>query len=197
VYGKRRRWLSSSPLFQLSSSGVPARQSRSRGVAFTLIELLVVLALIGALIAISLNIASVAQRQASSQQARAELAVLRTALASYHRHFGDYPPLPDASGLWSALHGRLSPSGATAAFRSFVDAGALRARSGDSAAGEDEFIDPWGQAYRYRYFGPASQHRGYALYSIGPDGRDAPPSSEGVIDFTHAHNRDNVYSDRD
>ena len=72
-----------------------ACQARTRGRplrAFTLIELLVVIAIIGILAALVLGAGNVATKWKKRSRVQAELAQLVTALDSFHKKHGNYPP---------------------------------------------------------------------------------------------------------
>lgn len=60
--------------------------------AFTLVELLAVVVVIAVLAAIALGVAGYVQKRMMTQTARAQLAVLETALDNYKADFGYYPP---------------------------------------------------------------------------------------------------------
>jgi len=70
--------------------------------AFTLIELLIVIAIIGILSAISLGVVKGVKERAGINRAKAELAILSTALDAYKRQYGDYPQAGQSAGSDSA-----------------------------------------------------------------------------------------------
>lgn len=154
---------------------------------FTLIELLVVIAVVGVLAALTLSISSGARERAARERARAELAVLATALERYRTDYGAYPQISgDPASLWQALSGRLSPSGAPDNRRPFATLSGLTL----DEAGE-YLIDPWGAAYHYQFF-RSGVRSGFRLYSPGPDGRHLPPDTSGIINENADENLDNI-----
>jgi len=72
----------------------PSMDSR----AFTLIELLTVISIIAILATISLGIVRGVNQRAGISRAKAELAVLASALDAYKRQYGDYPQAGKSAG---------------------------------------------------------------------------------------------------
>src|SRR4051812_40222888 len=72
-----------------------ARPPASRTSAFTLIELLAVVAIMAILSGIAIGTIQGMQSRAAAGRAKAELAVIATALEEFKRTYGDYPQLGD------------------------------------------------------------------------------------------------------
>jgi prepilin-type N-terminal cleavage/methylation domain-containing protein len=72
-----------------------ARPPASRTSGFTLIELLAVIAIIAILSGIAIGTIQGMQSRAAAGRAKAELAVMATALEEFKRTYGDYPQLGD------------------------------------------------------------------------------------------------------
>jgi type II secretion system protein G len=179
---------------RLSTSQRYFRRRRVRS-AFTLIELLAVIAIIAILAAIGLKIASGVREGAARDTARAQLAVLQGALEDYKRVFKAYPSADSGGALLRALTGQAGPDGAALNRRPFVSLTGLTLRDENQDAVGNVMIDPWDSAYVYRVFGSGNR-QGFYLYSVGPDGADTPPGSDGVLDLSAASNLDNVYAHR-
>jgi len=127
-----------------------ARQrGKSAEKGFTLIELLIVMIILGLLAA--LVAPKMFQKVGSSKQkaAKAQIAMLGTALDAYRLDVGKYPTAQE--GLE-----------------------ALRKNPGHDTwdgpyLSKDIPLDPWGKQYVYRYPG---EHGDYDLYSMGADGQE-------------------------
>lgn len=126
----------------------------ARTAAFTLLEILVTLAIIGLLAGLAISNSDKIFGQ--SQEAVARIFVrdsLKTSLTRYRIDLGDYPST--AEGL-----------------NALMSAPAARAERWRGpyaeAPGGKLPLDPWGEAYRYRYPGVKNKG-GYDLYSSGPD----------------------------
>ena len=166
---------------------------RSRG--FSLIELLVVVVIVGVLASITIGVSAGASRRAAMSRARTELATLNAALEEYRRVFRRYPAQATSNGLFRALVGPTNPMGTPVDRRAFVTLQGLATATGDHSLAGNAFVDPWDQPYRYAPI--AGDHRsGFVLYSIGEDGLDAPPTTDGVIDTDAPANFDNIYAGR-
>ena len=109
---------------------------------FTLIELLAVMLIIGVLMGMIVGIIAYAHRANLEARAKADIEKIRTALADYRMDEGVYPA---EAGWTNALRPRVP-----------LDV---------------DFIDPWGNVYRYFYDGSAT----FRLYSLGEDGEESPP----------------------
>lgn len=156
---------------------------------FTLIEVLVVIAVVAILAAITLGISSGARDKAAQDRARSELAVLSTALERYRAVYGAYPQVEqNDTTLYQALSGPRTPTGATDDRAPFITLAGLVL-----SEGEDAIVDPWGQPYEYVPF-TNGVRRGFRLYSIGRDGKDAPPTGSGLLDESADENLDNIYA---
>jgi len=165
---------------------------------FTLLELLAVICILTVLASLVVGLGRRAGESARAARARTELAILSAALEEYQRICGDYPQTDDGDQLLQSLLGRRGPRNEALTIRSLIEparfatSGALDPMANSSAV----LIDPWGQAYRYRYKvrTPWENFR-YVLYSIGPDGRDsATLLSGGFADPAPAENADNLYA---
>jgi prepilin-type N-terminal cleavage/methylation domain-containing protein len=194
----------SSPAFALPRRRPAHSQGATR--AFTLIELLMVIALIGILAAITLSAVRGVKERASIGQAKAELAVLATALESYKRQYGDYPQIQDAEGdparLYESLLGQRGPGNnlLTTGRKVFIEVGKLSLAAEDPEDSDNYLVDPWGHAYRYIYYSRTNTtanitQRGYVLYSSGPDGEHTLPT-DGQVDDDAEGNADNLYANR-
>ena len=129
-----------------------ARRRLPRG--FTLLEILVTLAIIGLLAGLAISNSDKIFGQ--SQEAVARIFVrdsLKTALTRYRIDLGDYPSTAEG------LNALVSPP-ANKADR-------WRGPYAEAPGGRLP-LDPWGEAYRYRF--PGTKNKGgYDLYSVGPD----------------------------
>lgn len=130
------------------------RRVASRQRAFTLLEILVVLAIIGLLV--GLVVSNTDRIFGQSQEAVARIFVrdsMKTPLIRYRIDLGDYPSTSEGLGVLLA-----APGGQPEKWRGpYVE-----------AAGGQTPLDPWGQAYEYRYPG-VKNTASYDLYSKGPD----------------------------
>ena len=136
-------------------------QSRS---AFTLLEILVTLAIIGLLAGLAISNSDKIFGQ--SQEAVAKIFVrdsLKTSLTRYRIDLGDYPSTSEGLGALLA-----APSNKAERWR-----GPYAETPGGKLP-----VDPWGEAYRYRY--PGTKSKGsYDLYSVGPDHADGTEDDIG------------------
>lgn len=121
---------------------------------FTVIEILVVLALVAMLF--GLVVTNVGDAFDKGREDVARIFVrdsLKTPLVRYRIDLGDYPSTGEGLGVLLA-----APNGAAEKWRGpYMD-----------VAGGKMPVDPWGQAYQYRYPG-VKNPGGYDLYSKGPD----------------------------
>ena len=174
---------------------------------FTLLELLTVIAIIGILAGIVVGLGRRAAESGKVSRARAELAVIGTALESYKRIFGDYPQTDDEARLLQSLIGKMAPKGESMTGRPLLETAKFaEAVLTAPTVSVDPFtnasavlLDPWGQPYVYVYKVPVAgwANSSYVLYSIGSDGRDVPALLPGGLpDTTPADNTDNIYANR-
>jgi prepilin-type N-terminal cleavage/methylation domain-containing protein len=203
------------------------KASRSdRQAGFTLIELLMVIAVILILAGITFGISRGVQNAQARAQAKAELAVIAQALEQFKSRYGDYPwaagnpGAVDENGeqLFKALGGYMTfdTSGADPSFgqkasaeipatgpKSFIDATKISLNNSSLPTNPTiipdgfRFIDPWGNAYVYRYKSGKSdgwERFGYILYSIGSDGAaGATIPASGEIPEKDDASLDNIY----
>jgi general secretion pathway protein G len=138
-------------------SSVSPAARRSRQTAFTLLEILVVLAIMGLLV--GLAVTKVGGIFSGKQEDVARLFVqssLKTPLTAYRLDLGDYPTT--AEGIGALL---TAPASRADRWRGpYIEAPGGRAP-----------VDPWGDAYVYRY--PGVKNKGsYDLFSKGPDHKE-------------------------
>lgn len=184
-----------------------SRRSLDEG-GFTLIELLAVLAIVAILTSIVLGSGRRSSETGKIARARAELAALSAALESYKFQHGDYPRTAENATLVQSLIGKLGPAGAplASAGRAEIETAKLTfALATNFAVPIDPFanaaafvVDPWGQPYRYAYKSATPwTNPSFVLYSIGPDGADAPALlAGGFADPTAPANADNLHANR-
>jgi general secretion pathway protein G len=129
---------------------------RSQTQAFTLIELLLVLVILAVLAAVVVPKFTTRTEQARITAAKTQISTFKTALGMFELDNGRYPSSED--GL-RALVRRPEWAKPENWKSSYLE------NKGDVP------LDPWGNAYVYRY--PSSNDpTGYDLYSLGPDGRE-------------------------
>lgn len=143
---------------------------RARG--FTLIELLAVIAIIGILAAMTLGITSFVKASQAKTKASSEINMMSLKLEEFKARNGEYPiPESDSEAdaeatLFNALTGRWVyktingvrtwdkslASGTGENLHPFLEAGLVGTEANfDTSKKATKFIDPWGNAYRYRY----------------------------------------------
>jgi general secretion pathway protein G len=131
---------------------------------FTLLEILLALALLGLLAGVLIT--NTGGIFGQGQEAAARIFVrdsLKTALTRYRLDLGDYPSTTE--GLNALV---VAPANKADRWRGpYVD-----------APGGKIPLDPWGEAYRYRYPGTKNKN-GYDLYSTGPDKADGTEDDIG------------------
>jgi general secretion pathway protein G len=116
-----------------------------------MLEILVVLAILGLLIGVLLT--NVGGNLSRGQEDAARIFVattMKAPLTAYRIDFGDYPST--AEGLQALI---APPPGKENRWRGYVEGDRLP-------------LDPWGEAYVYRYPGTRNP-RSYDLFSKGPD----------------------------
>ena len=142
----------------MNSSLSVFRRSRFQG--FSLVEMLIVIALI-AIIA-TLVIGNLDVIFGENQEKSAKIFVdqsIKTPLMAYRTSIGGYPSTSE--GLQALSN---APQGKESRWKGpYIDKLPL---------------DPWGNAYHYRYPGTHNT-RGYDVWSSGPDGQDGTPDDIG------------------
>jgi prepilin-type N-terminal cleavage/methylation domain-containing protein len=175
--------------------------------AFTLLELLAVITMVAILAGIVLGVGRRESEAGKAARAKAELAVLSVALENYRRSHGDYPRTDDEARLLQSLIGRRGPRDAIVNGRSLLEtARFVLARPASPDTPTDPFsengavvLDPWSRPYVYVYKVPAGgwTNSGFILYSLGPDGKDAPALLPGgFVDPAPRENADNIHANR-
>ena len=146
---------------------------------FTLIEILLVIAVIGILSTLMFSLFKAARNGNNKAKARGEIQGLSMACEVYRKTYGDYPCGSGASGtlfrkdFYDQLVGskriysvNLSaggnavqllnytdtklPGGSNRKMKPFLSDGIVTSNK-DNLLGQEEFRDPWGNAYEYRY----------------------------------------------
>ena len=144
---------------------------------FTLVELLVVIVVLGILATITVKIATNVGDSTSEARARADLAVLSTALERYKMKNSDYPHKADNNEVLNALMGFTDPNGKKLRKkkRSFIDTSTLvftdnwvEQEDISSVPTSIKILDPWDNPYEYEY--DRNEDIAYNLYSKGADG---------------------------
>lgn len=132
---------------------------------FTLIEIMLVVVIIGILAAFMVPRFAGKQEKAKIAKAKAEIAVLATALDSFHMDVGRYPTSEE--GLASLM---TRPSGIGTDVQ------------WDGPYVRELLADPWNHAYQYRCPGEIAVD--YDISSFGPDGQEG-----GEDDIYNVQNR--------
>jgi general secretion pathway protein G len=125
------------------------RQARK---AFTLIELLLVMVILVVLAAVVVPKFAGRSEQARIAAATTDVSAIDQAMEIFEQDAGRYPS--NEEGLSSLVQ---QPGNVRAWHGPYIKKGIP--------------IDPWGNAYVYRYPGTQNQG-GFDLYSMGPDGRE-------------------------
>ncbi len=146
-----------------------------------------------------------------SKDANTDIIRIQQALEKYKLKFGEYPKKVDVEGsaqpmgkiLFNALAGTLAPNGKLGNFPSLLDRGSLEFANesfpivGDPPALVDNaIVDPWGNAYQYRYDPDDSSWENftYVLFSAGPDTVFTEVTVEGQKNAGALNNNDNIYA---
>ncbi|MEY2906775.1 MAG: PilD-dependent protein PddA [Verrucomicrobiota bacterium] len=116
----------------------------SRHEGFTLIELLIVITIIAILAGLVLSTAGYVQKKGARSRAEAEIAAMGTALENYKADFGDYPTGSSSVVLLTNL---MPPPGSGKVYFEFK-------KNSTNSSG---WLDPFGNAYSYRYPGLSNQ----------------------------------------
>ena len=185
--------------------------------AFTLVELMVVIVVIGIVGGIIFSGAGYLFEKQAIKQAKVEVEVLKIALDEFKREYGDFPETFDNEGemasfiLFHSLYGthQLSLDTETwervevSEFRKNllpVDKMTLETLSDDGSekfnfSEFDHFlVDPWGEPFIYQ-FPRQDGHRGFLLYSKGPDQKGDPfNESLDSVPEKRLEDRDNIPS---
>lgn len=137
------------------------RKMSQRGAGFTLIELLVVITIIAILSAIILNTAGSIQKNAARKRAQAEIQALSNALEQYKIDYGDYPTNSSAGTAGANILFRaLCPSGSNSYNpdnKVYFSVSKNMLFSSNFSDQNNYFVDPFGQAYQYRYPGATNK----------------------------------------
>ena len=114
---------------------------------FTLIEIIIVIAIIGLVLGVAIPSVSIYRRRTKEAKARADIESLGIAIKMYQLDNETYP-----DDLVSDLQD---------VYMEFKE---------DEVVG-GQFVDPWGEAYRYRAPG-SNNTSSFDIYSYGPDRED-------------------------
>lgn len=155
---------------------------------------------IAILTGIVIGVGRYALESGRTSRARAELAALSAALASYRAAHGDYPRTNIPAHLLQSLIGRRDPAYAAMTAPALLELAKFStANELDPFTNEQaELADPWGRPYRYAYKSETPwNNSSYVLYSAGPDGLDnATLQGGGFPDLAAPGNADNLYANR-
>jgi len=192
------------------------KYKKSKG-AFTLVELMVVIVVIGIVGGIIFSGAGYLFEKQAIKQAKVEVEVLKIALDEFKREYGDFPETFDNEGemasfiLFHSLYGTHQLSLDTETWERVevsefrrnllpVDKMTLETLSDDGSekfnfSEFDHFlVDPWGEPFIYQ-FPRQDGHRGFLLYSKGPDQKGDPfNESLDSLPEKRLEDRDNIPS---
>ena len=143
--------------------------------AFTLVELLIVIAILGILMSLVTAGAQSARRRGAVTKAKAMIASLETAIASYEADMGAYPASGNAE-LVAALQDDPQDVHWGGPYMEFKEA--------ELEGGE--LLDPWGNPYVYvAVNGGSPEHReqSYDLSSFGPNGQDDSGTGDDIYNW--------------
>lgn len=163
---------------------------RQRG--FSLIELLVVISVIAILSGIFFGAGAFLFKSMNTKDAKAQIAVLRTALEDYYREEGEFPLTDEQSlsersaillNVLSGTHD-VNNEPLTDSIRSFIPRDKLLIKQTE---GISYLIDPWDNPIVFEY-PRLDLHDGFLLFSMGPDGKssifsepqDSTPDKQGI-----------------
>lgn len=152
------------PLYRSLSPVALPHCNRAARRGFTVMEIIIVIGLLAVLVGVLIG-----NLQGSSQAGRVETVKLYfntadAALAAYQLNVGRFPTTEQ--GLMAL---RQAPAG--------LPAGAWRGPYLKS-----DPVDPWGNAFRYRY--PGTHNTGaYDIWSVGPNGIDESGEGDDIVNW--------------
>ena len=136
---------------------------RRRRAGFTLVELMVVIVIIGLLATVvAINVLP-SQDRAMIEKARADIAVLETAIETYRLDNLTFPRTEDG------LQALVTPPASLPRPERYRPGGYIRRLP----------ADPWGQPYGYRQ--PGADGRAFDIYSLGADGREGGEGNDADL----------------
>lgn len=151
-----------------------SQPAKVRGLlAFSLVEMLVVIAIIGALAALVVGGASHAKQTMTQSRVKAELNQLVTAIESYHKKFGFYPPDnasdPTRPPLYYELTGEPISQGQATAFFGVKGIVNAQAESNGRVPNFLANLGVEGKSFKDIDPNPGSQIFGLTVPARGPD----------------------------
>jgi len=136
---------------------------------FTMVELLTVITIIMILAALVLGAAAFVSRKADEGRCQARMQTLKSALEEYKLDYGKYPQGTESATLHILRDNLFNlpltsgrPDGQRKPYLS--DTNFLNSSL--------QFVDPWGNFFRYQTGGSAHNRSTYDLWSFGPNGVD-------------------------